>query len=84
LKVDAESARQRISSQAWVTGIHSTSRNGTTIWTVSVADDDAAQSQLLRLLLADERMVVTGFGRKEYQLEEVFVSLVEGVQDDNR
>jgi ABC-2 type transport system ATP-binding protein len=84
LKGDAESARQRISSQAWVTGIHSTSRNGTTIWTVSVADDDAAQSQLLRLLLADERMVVTGFGRKEYQLEEVFVSLVEGVQDDNR
>lgn len=84
MKGDAEAAYQRISGQDWVTGIQSRAGNGTTNWTVGVTDDGVAQSQLLRLLLADERMLVTGFGRREHQLEDVFVSLVEGVQDDSR
>ena len=81
---DVESAYQRISRQEWVTSIQSTPRNGATIWTVGVTDDNAAQSLLLRLLLADKRLVVTGFGRKEYELEDIFVSLVEGVQNGSR
>ena len=84
LKGGVESAYQRISRQEWVASIQSTPRNGATIWTVGVTDDNAAQSLLLRLLLADERLVVSGFGRKEYELEDIFVSLVEGVQDDSR
>ena len=84
MKGDVESAYQRISHQEWVTGIQSRPRNGATIWTVGVTDDNAAQSFLLRLLLADERLVVTGFGRREYELEDIFISLVEGVQDDSR
>ena len=83
MKGDVESAYQRVSRQEWVSGIQSRPRNGVTIWTVGVTDDGAAQSLLLKLLLADDRLVVTGFGRKEYQLEDVFVSLVEGVQDDS-
>jgi ABC-2 type transport system ATP-binding protein len=81
---DVESAYQRISRQEWVTSIQSTPRNGATIWTVGVTDDNAAQSLLLRLLLTDKRLVVTGFGRKEYELEDIFVSLVEGVQNGSR
>jgi ABC-2 type transport system ATP-binding protein len=80
---DVESAHRRLSSQAWVADIRSQPRNGATTWAVSVTDTDAAKAQLLRLLLADERAIVTGFGRKEYDLEEIFVSLVEGVQHDN-
>jgi ABC-2 type transport system ATP-binding protein len=84
LKGDVENAYQRIARQEWVTGIQSRPRNGATIWTVGVTDDNAAESLLLRLLLADERLAVTGFGRKEYQLEDIFVSLVEGVHDDSK
>ncbi len=80
---DVESAHRRVSSQDWVADIRSKSRNGATAWTVSVTDADAAKAQLLRLLLADEHAVVTGFWRKAYDLEEIFVNLVEGVQHDN-
>ena len=66
-----------------MTGIQSKPCNGATAWTISVNDADAAKANLLRLVLADRRVVVTDFGRKEYELEEVFVSIVEGVQDDN-
>jgi ABC-2 type transport system ATP-binding protein len=80
---DVESAQRRLSSQDWVADVRSQARNGATTWTISVTDAGAAKAQLLRLLLADEHAVVTGFGRKEYNLEEIFVSLVEGVQHDN-
>ncbi|MEJ2734543.1 MAG: ABC transporter ATP-binding protein [Anaerolineae bacterium] len=80
---DVESAHQRVATRDWVTDIRSKPRNGTTTWTVSVTDADAAKAQLLRLLLADEHLIVTGFGRKEYELEDVFVSIVEGRQDDH-
>lgn len=81
---DVESAYRRIRSQDWVSDIRSKARNGATAWTIRVTDPDAAKARLLRLLLADEQVVVTGFGRKEYELEEIFVSIVEGVQDDYR
>jgi ABC-2 type transport system ATP-binding protein len=80
---DVESAHQRLSCQDWVSDIQSTSRNGFTAWTVSVTDADAAKAQLLRLLLADEHIAVTSFGRKEYELEDIFVSIVEGTQHDH-
>ena len=83
LEGDVQSAHQRLSSQDWVADIQSRSRNGATIWTVSVTDADMAKAQLLRLLLADEDLVVTGFGRKEYELEDVFVSIVEGTKNDS-
>ena len=67
-----------------MTGIQAQSRNGATAWTVSVSDEDAAEAQLLRLLLADEGLAVTEFGRRQHQLEDVFVQIVEGGQDVKR
>ena len=84
LEGDVESARQRLSSREWVAEIRSQSRNGATHWTVVVTDTNAAKAQLLGLLQAEEHIVVTGFGRKEHELEDIFVNLVEGVQHDNR
>jgi len=56
-------------------------RNGTTTWQVSVTDEATAEAQLFRLLAADERMIVTGFNRKKYELEEVFMNIVRGEKD---
>jgi ABC-2 type transport system ATP-binding protein len=80
---DVESTRRRLSGLDWVADVRSQSRNGAATWTIRVTDADAAQAQLLRLLLADEHAVVASFGRKEYDLEEIFVSLVEGGKHDN-
>jgi hypothetical protein len=33
-------------------------------------------------VLADEHTTVTEFGRKEYELEEIFVSIVEGTRPE--
>jgi ABC-2 type transport system ATP-binding protein len=78
LEGDVEPARQRLSAQDWVADIRSQSRNGAADWTVVVTDADVAKAQLLGVLQAEEQIVVTGFGRKEYELEDIFVSLVEG------
>ncbi|RPI51978.1 MAG: ABC transporter ATP-binding protein [Chloroflexi bacterium] len=84
IKGDAEGARQRLAGQPWVTGIQTQSRNGSTAWTVAVSDESAAEAQLLRLLLADEHLAVTEFARKQHELEDVFVKIVEGGPDVKR
>jgi len=81
---DVERAYQRLSGQAWVAGIRSQSRNGATTWAVAVTDAAAAKAQLLGLLQADEELLVTSFGRKTLELEDVFVSIVEGTGHDDR
>jgi len=83
MKGDTEKARQRLAGQPWVSAIQP-KRNDPTSWLVSVSDPAAAETQLLRLLLEDEGLVVTDFHRKERELEDVFLQIVEGGQHDNR
>jgi len=78
VKGDGGSAKTRISQEAWVTSVTAESSNGTTALQVNVTDEGAAESQLLRLVLADSGATVTEFGRKKYNLEEVFLGIVEG------
>jgi hypothetical protein len=60
------------------------STNGSTALQVNVTDSGAAEDQLLRLVLADTGATVTEFGRKKYNLEEVFLGIVEGDKNGNR
>ncbi|HVO43825.1 MAG TPA: ABC transporter ATP-binding protein [Aggregatilineales bacterium] len=79
IKGGTEGVRARISSQPWVSSVDvMPGNNGQSIWQVGVTDEMAAEKQLLRLVLADEDVTVTAFGRKKYELEEVFMSIVEG------
>lgn len=84
MRGDADKARQRVAGQPWVTNLHAGKLENGTSWLVSVSDAEAAEAQLLRLLLADEALVVTDFHRKEHELEEVFLQIVEGGQHGNR
>jgi ABC-2 type transport system ATP-binding protein len=78
LKGDAENAYQGTQEQPWVSGIEA-SRNGDQIvWHVSVTDAAAAEDRLLSLILASGGVTVSDFGRKERDLEEVFLNIVEG------
>ena len=76
---DAERAHQRLSEQPWVSEIQTTHQDGDTRWAVSVSDEKAAKEHLLRVLLSDENLLVTEFRRREYELEYVFMNIVEGV-----
>jgi len=84
MRGDAEKARQRIAGQPWATNIVAKERYEGTTWWVSVSDPQAAEAQLLRLLLVDDGLVVTDFHRRERELEDVFLQIVEGGQHDNR
>jgi ABC-2 type transport system ATP-binding protein len=81
-KGDVEGAYQRLAGQPWVSHIELDRRNGASAWQVSVTDEPAAEARLLRLLLADASVTVTQFSRKRYELEEVFMDLINGGDHD--
>jgi hypothetical protein len=60
-----------------VTDVTEVPQNGSVTLLISVTDDDAAETRLLRLALADD-VVVTAFGRTQSKLEDVFLHLVRG------
>jgi ABC-2 type transport system ATP-binding protein len=79
LRGDAASianASAQVKEQAWVSGIEASQQGDQTLWEVSVTDEAAAEDQLLTLLVSSG-LKVADFGRKEYNLEDVFLSIVE-------
>ena len=81
LKGDPAQAEQRVAAQPWVAAIAVKTEQAHTAWQVTVTDEAAAEEQLLRLVLADAQVNVLEFGHKKYELEEVFLGLVEGNND---
>ena len=65
-----------MTSQPWVQSLDWTAENSHITWQVRVSDDQAAEDLLLRLVLEDRGIQVKQYGRKTYNLEEVFMSLV--------
>jgi ABC-2 type transport system ATP-binding protein len=80
MKGDAAAAASLVQSQPWVTDIRVGSHNEETTWQVSVSDPAAAETQLLKLLV-DGPVLVTEFRRKQYELEDIFMAVVEGGQN---
>jgi hypothetical protein len=89
LKNAGEATQGRVLAQPWVTAVSEQTKgngkpasgrsaDGSVNWLVSVNDPAAAESQLLRLVLADPEVRVAEFGRQTYELEDVFLSIVEG------
>ncbi len=78
LKGDGRSALARVEALPWVSGVRETAHNGYVTWEISVTDDQAAEAQLLGHVLAGEALTVVEFSRKKVELEEVFLSIVEG------
>jgi len=69
---------ERLHQLSWVTQKSAARHNGATIWQVRVSDEAAAEAHLLRHILVDEAVVVTEFSRRKYDLEEVFMDLIKG------
>jgi ABC-2 type transport system ATP-binding protein len=75
---DGQVARRALDGQPWVTSVAATPNHTTTTLQVSVGDEAAAETQLLRRVLADGATAVTAYGRKTYNLEEIFLDMVDG------
>ena len=79
-KGDADSVFKQVQSKPWVSGIKTGVHGDEITWQVSVTDPQAAEAQLLKLLVGGP-VVVTEFRRKQYDLEEIFMQVIEGDQD---
>jgi ABC-2 type transport system ATP-binding protein len=79
LRGDAQSAYTQIHQQPWVSGIQASQENGQITWLVSVRDEEAAKEQLMGLLVSNG-LKVSNFSRKEQNLEDVFLNIIERSQ----
>ena len=78
IKGDADHTKQRLLPVPWIKSIQFGQQNGTQQLFVNVLDEDNAEKDLLRMVLSDENIRVTAFQRTKQNLEEVFLTLVEG------
>jgi len=75
---DGQPAQQALQGQPWITGLTSQPNHIDTTLQINVNDEALAEAELLRLVLADKGTAVTEFGRKKYNLEEIFMQMVDG------
>jgi ABC-2 type transport system ATP-binding protein len=73
------SAYTQVTQQPWVSGIEARQGSEQTTWQVSVTDEAAAEDQLMGLLVSSG-LKVSNFSRKEQNLEDVFINIVERSQ----
>jgi ABC-2 type transport system ATP-binding protein len=73
---DIQQTRSLIISQPWVTDVQVEQSDGRGEWQVSVSDANAAEDQLLSLVMSGPGVKVTSFGQSKFDLEEVFMNLV--------
>ena len=83
LRGNPQRARDLIATQPWVNSVQTLDQNGRTKWLVSVSNEAMAEEELLRLILRDRSLSVCEFGMKKYELEEIFMKLVEDDKNDN-
>jgi ABC-2 type transport system ATP-binding protein len=78
LRGDHLRAKTILEDQTWTSSVNLSSDDDSSTFLVSVVDEQAADENLLRVLLADTGITITEYGRKKYELEEVFINLVGG------
>jgi ABC-2 type transport system ATP-binding protein len=78
---DYKSVDTNLKDLPYVTSVTTTEANGRANLVVAVNDEGTAKKDLLRSVLSDKKLIVTEFGRKKYDLEEVFLRLVEEKKD---
>ena len=76
---DAQSVYTQIHQLPWVSGIEASQKGEQTTWQVSVTDEAAANDQLMSLLVSNG-LKVSNFSRKEQNLEDVFINIIERSQ----
>jgi ABC-2 type transport system ATP-binding protein len=77
MRGQVDAVYQEVLSLPWVSGIISGQHNGDITWQVSVSDQQAAETELLKQLV-NKPVLVTEFRRKQYELEDIFLQVIEG------
>ncbi|MFW9959321.1 MAG: ABC transporter ATP-binding protein [Candidatus Odinarchaeota archaeon] len=71
----------QLESLPYVTAVSTKTENETAHFVVTIDDETKAKKDMLRTVLTNKDVIVTEFGRRKYELEEVFLRLVEEKKD---
>jgi ABC-2 type transport system ATP-binding protein len=77
---EAGPLEETISRRPWVQGIQQTVTANGHSWIIRVSEPETAENELFRLLAAEKGIVITEYRRKAYELEEIFIQIIEGGQ----
>ena len=75
---DAKSLRSKVNSIPWISNLIEEPFNGVKRWRITVNDPDLSKKELLPLLVSFNQITVLSFGRKERELEDVFMQIISG------
>jgi len=76
LKKDPRLAIQLLSRQPWISTVE-LKLGSPSVLDISISDDAAAEENLLKLLVNETDNILTDFRRTEFELEDVFMKMVE-------
>jgi len=76
LRGETERVYPQVTEKTWISGINISQKDDQTIWTISVTDQNAAEDQLMNLLVT-AGLKVSNFSRQEQNLEDIFLNIVE-------
>lgn len=80
IKGNADRVQNHLMAFPWVQDVKKGKQNSHSALNVVVKDEEIAEKILLREVLSDENVCVLEFNRNKQNLEEVFLSLVEGAR----
>ncbi|MEO1183883.1 MAG: ABC transporter ATP-binding protein [Cyanobacteria bacterium J06636_27] len=84
IRGDGQNIKDNLKNISWIEaisiepGFPDINNSRTSKLYVNVTNPSTAENELLRLVMTDSEVVVTEFGRTSYELEDIFVDLVEG------
>jgi ABC-2 type transport system ATP-binding protein len=79
-KGNAETIQPGLSNLPWVQGIQTTETQKGFTTVINVSDNKAAEEELFKLLANLPGIYITEFRRKTYELEDIFMQIIEGGQ----
>jgi ABC-2 type transport system ATP-binding protein len=77
IKGDPSEAYELVQSQDWVTGVNIQKSEAEPTLMVKVNDTEAAESELLKLIVNKTDTKISKYGKGEHELEEIFMDMVE-------
>jgi ABC-2 type transport system ATP-binding protein len=69
-------ARRQVVAQTWVLDVEEATKDDHTVWQVRVTDREAAEAQLLPLIMAGQSLTVKEFKYRQRNLEEIFLHII--------
>ncbi len=81
IKGDPNRAVSMLQRLPWVISVQVRMQPSDAVLQIQVSDDQEAEARLLRTVLADTSVIVTGFGLQAPELEDIFIHLVGGEDD---